>query len=96
MTRRTRIVSFGLAGALVVAGGACAAFVDGLVGQPLTMALLLGGLAGAVFLLFLEVGLSEEADRAREEERRSGQGREPEVDRGGSRPGRRPRRRRPG
>jgi hypothetical protein len=71
MTRRPRIVSFGLAGALVLAGAACAAFVEGLAGQLLTIALLLAGLAGAVFLLFLEVGLAEEAERAREQERRS-------------------------
>jgi hypothetical protein len=55
---------------LVVAGAACAAFVDGLTGQLLTIVLLSLGLAGAVLLVFLEVGLSEDRERAREAQRR--------------------------
>jgi hypothetical protein len=66
---RTRIYAFGSAAALVVAGALCAVFVNGLTGQLLTIALLLAGFGGALLLIFLEVGLSEDRDRAREEER---------------------------
>jgi hypothetical protein len=65
-----RIVAFGSAAALVVAGSACAAFVGGVTGEVLTVVLLSAGLAGAVLLVFLEVGLGEERDLARDEERR--------------------------
>ena len=55
---------------LVLAGGVCAVLVGGVVGEVLTIVLISGGLAGALLLLFLEVGLSEERELAREEERR--------------------------
>jgi len=55
---------------LVLAGGSCAALVHSLIGQLLTIVLLSVGLAGAVLLLFLEVGLSEDRDRAQDEKRR--------------------------
>ena len=86
----------------MLAGAGCALFVDGLAGQLLTMSLMLGGLAGAVFLLFLEVGLSEEAERAKEARRvgeREAGGDQEEGTRHGegrSRLGRSPRRRRSG
>jgi len=48
----------------------CAALVHGLIGQLLTIVLLSVGLGGAVLLLFLEVGLSEDRDRAQDEGRR--------------------------
>jgi zinc transporter ZupT len=67
---RSRILAFGSAGALVVAGALCAVLVGGSTGQALTIALMLAGLGGAVLLAFLEVGLSEERERARDEERR--------------------------
>lgn len=67
MSSRARILLYGFAGALVLAGGLCAAFVHGLVGQLLTIVLISLGLGGAVLLLFLEVGLSEDRQRAREE-----------------------------
>jgi uncharacterized membrane protein YfcA len=67
---RTRIYAFGSAAVLVVAGALCAVFVGGLTGQVLTIALMLAGFGGALLLIFLEVGLSEDRDRAREEERR--------------------------
>jgi fatty acid desaturase len=66
---RARVLWFGSAGVLVLAGVACAVFVSGLVGQVLTIALLLLGLGGALLLVFYEVGLSEDHERAREEER---------------------------
>jgi len=70
VSRRSRIAAFGTAGALVVAGALCAALVAGVTGEVLTIALISAGLAGAVLLLFLEVGLEEERDLAREERQR--------------------------
>ena len=66
----TRIAAFGLAAALVIAAGICAALIDGLTGQVLAIALATAGLGGAVLLVFFEVGLSEDRERALEEERR--------------------------
>jgi hypothetical protein len=66
---RSRILAFGSAGALVVAGGLCAVLVGGVVGEVLTIALLSVGLGGAVLLVFLEVGLGEDRERARSEAR---------------------------
>lgn len=65
-------MAFGSAAALVIAGAACAVLVAGVAGEVLTIVLISGGLAGALLLLFLEVGLSEERDIARDEERRRG------------------------
>jgi hypothetical protein len=70
MSRRTRIALFGSAGVLVVAGGACAALVGGVAGEVLTIVLISGGLAGGLLLVFLEIGLEEERDLARDQERR--------------------------
>jgi uncharacterized membrane protein len=83
------VLAFGSAAALVVAGSICAVLVDGLTGEVLAIALITLGLGAVVLLMFLEVGLGEERELAREEERRrSGDGQRP----------RRPRRfpRRPG
>jgi hypothetical protein len=63
-------VAFGSAAALVVAGVVCAVFVGGVVGEILTIVLISAGLGGALLLVFLEIGLSEERELAREEERR--------------------------
>jgi hypothetical protein len=70
MPRRTRIVAFGSAGALVVAGVLFGVLIGGLAGQVLAIALTSIGLGGALLLLFLEVGLSEDQARAREERAR--------------------------
>jgi uncharacterized membrane protein len=72
MTLRTRIIAFGSAGVLVVAGIISAALIGGLIGQVLAIALLGMGLGGALLLLFLEVGLSEDQARAKEEQLRRG------------------------
>jgi hypothetical protein len=53
VTRRSRLLTFGSCAVLVLAGAACAALVDGLAGQLLTIVLLSLGLAGAVLLVFL-------------------------------------------
>ncbi len=44
--------------------------VAGLAGQILTIALISAGLGGAVLLVFLEVGLSEDRERTAREARR--------------------------
>lgn len=66
---RTRILAFGAALVLVLLGCACAALVGGLTGEILTLVLLSIGLGGAVSLVFLEVGYSEDRELAREQER---------------------------
>jgi hypothetical protein len=70
MSTRARILSFGSAAMLVVAGGACAALVSGVTGEVLTIVLIAAGLGGALLLIFLEIGLDEERDLAREAERK--------------------------
>jgi hypothetical protein len=70
VSRRSRILGFGSAAALVLAGAACAALVPGIVGEVLTIVLISAGLGGGLLLVFLEVGLSEERELARDEERR--------------------------
>ena len=70
MGTRSRIATFGAAAVLVAAGVACATLVDGLAGRILTTGLLTVGLGGAVLLVFLEVGLSEDRALARDDERR--------------------------
>ena len=89
MAPRARVLSFGSAAALVVAGAICAALVDGLTGQVLAIALITLGLGAVILLLFLEVGLSEEHDLAEEERRRR---RPPPTRKPRLRPRRRPRR----
>jgi hypothetical protein len=67
---RPRVLAFGSAAALVVAGSLCAALVGGLTGEVLAIALITLGLGAVVLLMFLEVGLSEERQLAREEKQR--------------------------
>jgi len=70
VSSRSRKWAFGSAGAVVVAGAFCAAFVSGVVGEVLTIVLISGGLCAALLLLFLEVGLDEERELERERRRR--------------------------
>ncbi len=70
---RSRIRAFGSALALAVAGGMCA-LVGGLTGEILTIVLVSAGLGGAVLLVFLEIGLSEDQDRAQAEEHKAARG----------------------
>ena len=67
---RTRILGFGSAAALVLAGAVCAVLVGGLTGRILTTALIAAGLGGAILLVFLEIGFSEDREQAKDEERR--------------------------
>jgi hypothetical protein len=71
MSGRTRIVAYGSAGLLIVAGGACALLLSGVVGGITSIALIGLGLIAIVGLVFFEVGLSEDHDRATELERRA-------------------------
>ncbi len=70
MSRLSRIVGFGSAGVLVVAGIACAFAFSGTLAQNLAFVLVALGLVLATSLVFYEVGLTEDRDRAREERRR--------------------------
>jgi hypothetical protein len=70
VTPRRRVLAFGSAAALVVAGSICAAVAGGRTGDAVAIALITLGLGAVVLLLFLEVGLSEERELAREEKRR--------------------------
>jgi hypothetical protein len=67
---RSRVLAYGSAAALVVAGSICAALVDGLTGEVLAIALITLGLGAVLLVMFLEVGLSEERELAMEEQRR--------------------------
>ena len=70
MTARTRNASFGTAAVLIVAGILCAALLDGTAAGVVAIALIGVGGVLAVALVFLAVGLSEDRERAAEEERR--------------------------
>src|SRR2546423_15437427 len=74
MSTRARILGFGSAALLVIAGIACAIFVPDGTGEVLILVLMGTGLIVATSLAFLEVGLSEDPDRAPERERPAGSG----------------------
>jgi hypothetical protein len=65
MTVHGRIVAYGLAAALIVAGAVCAALVGGETGEALALILIGLGFVGIIGLAFLEVGLSEDRERER-------------------------------
>jgi hypothetical protein len=77
---RVRVLSFGSAAGLVVAGVICAAVVGGSTGDALAIALITLGLGAALLLIFLEVGLSEDRDVAR---KRSSDGSASPIDNAG-------------
>ena len=66
MSKRTRIITYGSAVALVLAGAVCGATVAGVAGPVLAMVLIGSGLVILTGLVFMEVGLSEDRDRERE------------------------------
>jgi hypothetical protein len=72
VSQRSRVLAFGSAAALVVAGCVCAVLVGGVTGVVLTIALISLGLGGALLLVFLEIGLGEERERAEEDRRTRG------------------------
>ena len=70
MMPRTRVLSFGGALLTIVIGGVAGALIGGVTGEAIAVAAIsLGGIA-IVSLVFLEVGLSEDRERAREVEQR--------------------------
>jgi hypothetical protein len=71
LSRRSRIVGFGSAGLLVIAGIACAFAFSGGLGQNLAFGLVALGLVEGTALVFYEVGLTEDHARAREERARA-------------------------
>jgi hypothetical protein len=74
--RRRRILAYGGAVVLTVAGFGSAA-LGSLAGQVIGIALVSAGLGGALLFAFYEVGVSEDRDRAEEERRRRLRGRGP-------------------
>ncbi len=89
MTRRARTVWFGSATLLVLAGIAGAVASSGTLGQVLALVLIGLGLVLVTALVFYEVGLSEDKERARSLARKPDRGGAPH--RGGSRSLRAPR-----
>jgi hypothetical protein len=87
VSRRSRIVGFGAAGLLVVVGIACAFAFSGTLGQNLAFVLVALGMVLGTSLVFYEVGLTEDRERAREEAARRRASTRPA---GTARPGRRP------
>jgi hypothetical protein len=85
VSRRSRIVGFGSAGLLVLAGAVGAAVFGGGLGQILALVLISLGFVEAVSLVFYEVGLSEDRERAREEAARRRESRRREARRSDSR-----------
>jgi hypothetical protein len=87
LSRRSRIVGFGSAGLLVIAGIACAFAFSGGLGQNLAFGLVAVGLVEGTALVFYEVGLTEDRDRAREERARADAAMERDRERDRSDPG---------
>ena len=73
MTPRARVFAFGSALGLVVIGGLSALVIGGYTGEVVGLTLGSLGLGAVVLLVFLEVGLSEDRERAEDEERRQEQ-----------------------
>ena len=64
MTRRWRSPRYGAAIGVTLVGVACGATIPGTLGGTLATALIGLGLVGVVSLIFYEIGLSEDRDRA--------------------------------
>jgi hypothetical protein len=64
LTRRWRGLRYGAAVGLALVGVACGATIPGAVGGTLATGLIGVGLVGVLSLVFYEVGLSEDRDRA--------------------------------
>ena len=70
MSRRARILSFGSAAVVVVIGAIAGIVIGGYTGAIIGSAIATLALGAIVVLVFLEIGLSEDRDRAEEERRR--------------------------
>ncbi len=77
MTGRQRKLRYGAAVALLIVGVTCGAVIPGATGGTLSTAFVGLGLLGVVSLIFYEVGLSEDRDRARQLGRADGGSRRP-------------------
>ncbi len=77
MTSRTRLLSFGGAAVLIVLGVIAGPVLGGITGEAIAIALVSVGGIAVVSLVFLEVGLSEDRDRARERAVRTARRRPP-------------------
>jgi hypothetical protein len=64
VSRRTRIARYGASIAVALVGVACGALIPGTAGGTAATVLVGIGLVGIVSLLFYEVGLTEDRDRA--------------------------------
>jgi hypothetical protein len=67
MTSRARIAAYGSAGGLVAVGIICEATISSNFGQILGFALIGLGLVTVISLVFFEIGLSEDRERAAEQ-----------------------------
>lgn len=80
MTKRRRILSFGLAAVVVVIGIIGAVTLNGHLGTVVGATLITLGCGAVVLLVFLEVGLSEDRAREREEQQSAAAtSRDPEI-----------------
>jgi hypothetical protein len=68
MSTTNRIIGFGAAAVLVILGIASLAVIGGGTGQVVAIVLIGLGCVLAVSLVFFEIGLSEDRDRAREQQ----------------------------
>ena len=66
MQSRTRLLSFGGGALAIVLGAIAGPVLGGITGEAVAIALVSLGAIAIVSLVFLEVGLSEDRDRARE------------------------------
>jgi hypothetical protein len=66
MSRRARILAYGAAGLLILIGASAGALISGTGGGVVAVVLDGVGLVAIVGLVFYEVGLSEDSERARE------------------------------
>jgi hypothetical protein len=67
MSKSARVIAYGSAAVLVVLGLALGIAIGGTFGQVLAIVLIGGGLVAVTGLVFYEVGLSEDRERAREQ-----------------------------
>ena len=72
MTRRTRALRYGASVVVVLVGIACGAIIPGSAGGTAATVLVGIGFVGIVSLLFYEVGLTEDRDRAAQTGKREG------------------------
>ena len=90
MTPLSRALAFGGAFLAIVAGAVAGPVIGGITGEAVALSLVSLGVIAIISLVFLEVGLSEDRERAREDALRRRPPPRP------LRPPRLPRRRRPG